>query len=67
MEPILVPARLEPTNKWGLEQFFKALGFKGSLEDNARAYLSQKRNYEEDLKAYFKALRVNRLKTLTFA
>ncbi len=39
--------------KWGLEQFFKALGFKDSLEENARAYLSQKRNYEEDLKAYF--------------
>jgi integrase/predicted GNAT family acetyltransferase len=43
--------------KWGLEQFFKTLGFKASLEENARAYLSQKRNYEEDLKAYFVSLK----------
>jgi integrase len=43
--------------KWGLEQFFRALGFEGSLEENAKAYLSQKRNYEEDLKAYFVSLK----------
>ncbi|MEM3538325.1 MAG: tyrosine-type recombinase/integrase [Nitrososphaerales archaeon] len=28
------------------------MGFSGSLEDNAKAYLSQKRNYEENLKVY---------------
>jgi len=33
------------------------LGFKASLEENANAYLSQKRNYEEDLKAYFISLK----------
>jgi len=43
--------------KWGLEQFFRVLGFKGSLEENAKAYLSEKRNYEEDLKAYFISLK----------
>lgn len=43
--------------KWGLEQFFKALGFKGSLEENAETYMSQKRNYEEDLKTYFISLK----------
>jgi len=43
--------------KWGLEQFFRALGFKGTLEENAEAYMSQKRNYEEDVKAYFASLK----------
>ncbi|MEM3798127.1 MAG: tyrosine-type recombinase/integrase [Candidatus Bathyarchaeia archaeon] len=43
--------------KWGLNEFFKVLGFKASLEENAKAYLSQKRNYEEDLKAYFISLK----------
>ena len=43
--------------KWGLEQFFKVLGFQGSLEENVSAYMSQKRNYEEDLKAYFVSLK----------
>jgi len=43
--------------KWGLEQFFKVLGFQNSLEENANAYLSQKRNFEEDLKAYFISLK----------
>lgn len=43
--------------RWGLEQFFKVLGFKGVLEDNARAYLSQKRNYEEDLRTFFLSLK----------
>jgi integrase len=43
--------------KWGLEQFFKCLGFKGNLEENAEAYFSQKRNYEEDVKAYFVSLK----------
>jgi integrase len=39
--------------KWGLEQFFKALGFKGSLEENSEAYFKEKRNFEEDVKTYF--------------
>jgi len=39
--------------KWGLEQFFKALGFKGSLEENAEAYFKGKRSFEEDVKTYF--------------
>ncbi|MEM0172796.1 MAG: hypothetical protein QXE05_12925 [Nitrososphaeria archaeon] len=26
--------------KWGLEQFFRVLGFNDSLEENARTYLS---------------------------
>jgi len=43
--------------KWGLEQFFKCLGFQGSLEENAEAYMSQKRNYEEDVKTYFASLK----------
>lgn len=43
--------------KWGLKQFFKTLGFSGSLEDEAKAYLSQKRNYEEDLRTYFISLK----------
>jgi virulence-associated protein VapD len=43
--------------KRGLEQFFKALGFKASLEESAEAYLSQKRNYEEDLKTYLISLK----------
>jgi integrase len=43
--------------KWGLEQFFKCLGFQGSLEENAEVYMSQKRNYEEDVKTYFASLK----------
>jgi integrase/outer membrane murein-binding lipoprotein Lpp len=43
--------------KWGLEQFFECLGFKGSLEENAEAYMRQKRNYEEDVKTYFASLK----------
>ena len=43
--------------KWGLEQFFKCLGFQGSLEENAEAYMRQKRNYEEDVKTYFASLK----------
>jgi integrase len=43
--------------KWGLEQFFKCLGFEGSLEENAEAYMKQKRNYEEDVKTYFASLK----------
>jgi integrase len=39
--------------KWGLEQFFRALGFKGSFEENAEAYFKEKRNFEEDVKTYF--------------
>jgi len=38
--------------KWGLENFFKILGFSGSLEENAKSYFSQKSNYEEDLKTF---------------
>jgi len=43
--------------KWGLEQFFKCLGFKASLEENAEAYFKEKRNYEEDVKTYFASLK----------
>jgi hypothetical protein len=43
----------------GLEQFFKALGFNATLEENARAYFSQKRVYEEDLKTFFVSLKGN--------
>jgi integrase len=43
--------------KWGLEQFFKCLGFQGSLEENAEAYFKEKRNYEEDVKTYFASLK----------
>jgi integrase/exonuclease VII small subunit len=43
--------------KWALENFFKALGFKASLEENAKTYFSQKRNYEEDLKIFFMNLK----------
>ena len=43
--------------KWGLEQFFKCLGFKGSLEENAEAYFKEKRNYEEDVTKYFASLK----------
>ena len=43
--------------RWGLEQFFKVLGFNATLEENARAYFSQKRVYEEDLKTFFVSLK----------
>lgn len=43
--------------KWGLNEFFKTLDFKASLEEGAQAYLSQKRNYEEDLKTFFVSLK----------
>jgi len=43
--------------KWGLQQFFECLGFKGSLEENAEAYFKEKRNYEEDVKTYFASLK----------
>ena len=43
--------------RWALGQFFRRLGFEGSLEENARAYMSQKRNYEEDVKTYFASLK----------
>jgi integrase len=50
--------------KWALEGFFKALGFKACLEENAKDYFSQKRNYEEDLKAYFVNLKGKPPKTV---
>jgi len=43
--------------RWGLEQFFKALGFHASLEENARVYFSQRRVYEEDLKTFLASLK----------
>jgi len=43
--------------KWGLQQFFECLGFKGSFEENAEAYFKEKRNYEEDVKTYFASLK----------
>jgi len=43
--------------RWGLEHFFKALDFHASLEESARAYFSQKRVYEEDLKTFFASLK----------
>jgi len=52
--------------RWGFEQFFKDLNFHASLKENARAYFSQKRAYEEDLKTFLQALRVNLLKVWTW-
>jgi integrase len=43
--------------KWGLEQFFKVLGFQGSLEENAREYFIQSRNYEADVEKFFASLK----------
>ncbi len=51
--------------KWALNGFFQVLGFKGNLEENARAYFSQKRNYQEDVKAYFMSLKGKPPKTVS--
>lgn len=51
--------------KWALNGFFQVLGFKGDLEYNARAYFSQKRNYEEDVKTYFMSLKGKPPKTVS--
>ena len=51
--------------KWALNGFFQVLGFKGDLEENARAYFSQKRNYQEDVKAYFMSLKGKPPKTVS--
>jgi integrase len=50
--------------KWALEGFFNTLGFKEGLELNAKTYFSQKRNYEEDLKAYLVSLKGKPPKTV---
>lgn len=50
--------------KWALKGFFSVLGFKGDLRESARIYLSQERNYEEDVAKYFMSLKGKPPKTV---